>query len=60
MYSQVGFALNDDFDVMHPSAGLSHVIFRVRNNSKIGRLGYSTTDVHGESVVKFFGESTKK
>jgi len=51
----VGFALNDDFDMMNPSALLSHVIFRVRKNTKIGRLGYTTTDVHGEPVVVMFG-----
>ena len=50
----VGFALNNDFDVLHPSARLNHVIFRVRKKSKIGRLGYTTTDVHGNSVTILF------
>ncbi len=52
--SLVGFSLHNDFDMMNPSTMLNHVIFRVKKDQKIGKLGYASTDNHGDDVAIFF------
>lgn len=53
-YPPILFALSNDFDLLNPSALLNHVILRVKKMNKIGRLGYTTADIHGESVMILF------
>jgi hypothetical protein len=52
--SLVGFSLSNDFDMMNPSSMLKHVIFRVKKDQTIGRLGYTSTDNHGDDVAVLF------
>jgi len=52
--SWVGYSLHNDFDMMNPSTMLAHVIFRVKKDRKIGKLGYTTRDIYGKSVTVLF------